>query len=94
MLAAEGLAPKLHYCAMVVGGVYMVVMDCVEGVPLWCAQIPSDYSTILNDLQRAMETLHRSNLVFGDLRIQNILLKGEGGAMIIDFDWAGEHHPN
>ncbi|KAF5340739.1 hypothetical protein D9611_007372 [Ephemerocybe angulata] len=35
ILAAEGYAPKLYYCERVIGGVYMIVMEYVEGESIW-----------------------------------------------------------
>ncbi|KAJ7905090.1 hypothetical protein B0H13DRAFT_2663262 [Mycena leptocephala] len=65
------------------------------------------YMTVMDreDLKVALELLHASNLVFGDLRRPNVLIvakkknteldgmevegDGELGAMLCDFDWAG-----
>ena len=41
------------------------------------------------DIRRAMDLLHEKNLVFGDLRPPNILIKGDT-ALLVDFDWCGE----
>jgi hypothetical protein len=38
ILANAGFAPKLHFCGRVVGGLYMVVMDRVDGKSLWQLQ--------------------------------------------------------
>ena len=86
LLAAENLAPKLHYAGMeetpltLYGGRYMIVMDFVDGED-W-----SDSPSIFSQIQYALEILHSKNLVHGDLRRPNILVKG-GKAMVIDFDW-------
>jgi len=64
------LAPALHYCAPVIGDMYMVVMEYVS---------------------KALKLLHDRELVFGDLREQNVLYLPEGGgrAMLVDFDNVG-----
>ena len=42
-------------------------------------------------MNRAIGLLHERDLVFGDLRAQNVLPKLSGGAILIDFDWVGKH---
>jgi hypothetical protein len=39
LLAKNHLAPKLHFCERVIGDLYMVVMDRVDGKSLWQLQI-------------------------------------------------------
>ncbi|KAI9068414.1 hypothetical protein FKP32DRAFT_1561744, partial [Trametes sanguinea] len=41
-------------------------------------------------LREAVGLLHARNLVFGDLREPNVLLRKGGGLMLVDFDWCGE----
>jgi hypothetical protein len=65
------------------GGRYMVVMDFVDGTSpdaLTGAQFAK--------VKKAVTLLRSKNLVFGDLRLPNILPKG-GRVMIIDFNWCG-----
>lgn len=95
LLAQHQLAPSLHYAgtedpvASLYGGRYMVVMDFVDGMSpdvLTQAQF--------EQVKEAVQLLHSNNLVFGDLRLPNILVK-DGKVTIIDFDWcgmAGEAH--
>ena len=76
LLANEGLAPVLHPCVPVCGGLFMVVMDHVHGEMAWEAGnrgelLPYD---IYEDIQDAIALLHSKNLVFGDLRTPNILV--------------------
>ena len=62
----------------------MVVMDFGDGTSpdaLTRAQFA--------EVKTAVMLLHSMNLVFGDLRLPNILLK-DGKVMIIDFDWCGK----
>jgi len=100
LLATEGLAPVLHACVPVCGSLFMVVMDRVHGEPAWYAGyqgelLPYD---IYKDIQDAVALLHSNNLVFGDLRAQNIMVVPGGTdsdtrcrGMFIDFDWVGTH---
>ncbi|EJD00497.1 uncharacterized protein FOMMEDRAFT_159204, partial [Fomitiporia mediterranea MF3/22] len=90
MLAEEQLAPTLHFCIHLFGDMYMVIMDYVEGTSLYFTQEElRDREKIYNDVERAVKLLHEQDLVFGDLRVQNIVSRPDGGAMLIDFDWAG-----
>ena len=93
ILASAGFAPKLHFCGRVVGGLYMVVMDRVDGKSLW--QIQTDKTPIpaivLEHVRQAVYLLHQHNIVFGDLRDPNILYDAsKSGAVLVDFDWPGE----
>ena len=91
ILAEKGLAPKLHFCEPVLGGLNMVVMDYIKGSPLWEVSCSTNRSAIFQDIKTAIELLHSENLVFGDLRVQNVIVKPEGRALLVDFDWAGVH---
>ena len=90
LLAEHQLAPSLHYAgtedpdASLYGGRRLVVMDFVDGAS-------SDTLTQAQyiEVKRAVALLHSNNLVFGDLRPPNILIR-DGRVMIIDFDWCGE----
>ncbi|KAL1938443.1 hypothetical protein VTO73DRAFT_11683 [Trametes versicolor] len=92
------LAPRLHACVPLLGGVTMVVMDIVPGfednVSLdKSAQLPSE---TMDDIKTALEVLHGAGLVHGDVRRPNVVAvprgdSGQMGAMLIDFDWAGEN---
>jgi hypothetical protein len=100
LLANEGLAPVLHACVPVCGGLFMVVMDHVDGETAWHAGnrgelLPYD---IYKDIKDAVERLHSKNLVFGDLRTPNIMVVPGGSGsdarrrgMLIDLDWVGAH---
>ena len=102
LLAAGGLAPILHACVPVCGGLFMVVMDRVPGEMAVEAVargelLPYD---IYKDIRDAIALLHSNDLVFGDLRIQNIMvIPGVSGSdsdarargMLIDIDWVGTH---
>lgn len=93
ILADAQLAPKLHFCGLVVGNLYMVVMEHVHGKSIWQLQedgipVPGVVSKKVED---ALNLLHASNIVFGDLRDPNVVYvassEGEGCVMLVDFDW-------
>ena len=88
-LAQEGLAPKLWFCERVadVGGLYVVVMDYVEGGELWDRRKASPAR--VDSLRSAVKMLHDQGFVFGDLRSPNVLVEGDR-AVLIDFDWCGK----
>ncbi|KAJ7761882.1 hypothetical protein DFH07DRAFT_679814, partial [Mycena maculata] len=45
--------------------------------------------SVLEDVRRAIEVLHRHNIVFGDLRLPNIMVRQHGSrSPCVDFDWA------
>ncbi|PCH44003.1 hypothetical protein WOLCODRAFT_154047 [Wolfiporia cocos MD-104 SS10] len=95
LLAKEGLAPALHYFAPLGGGIYVIVMDFVTGDTIFEAKSESLSPDVLTDIERAVNLLHTNDLVFGDLRQPNVMVvkreDGKHGAMLIDFDWCGEH---
>ena len=93
LLAGADLAPKLHFCERVIGDLYMVVMDCVDGMSVW--QLQQDNkpvpAVVLKDIDNALHILHAKDIIFGDLRDPNILyLASEECAMLVDFDWCGK----
>jgi len=92
ILAEAGFAPALRFCGRVVGGMYMVVMDRVEGKSL--LQLQRDDAgippVVLEHVHQAIRLLHEENIVFGDLRVPNVLYDAsKGRAILIDFDWPG-----
>lgn len=88
ILARDGLAPKLHYCKKEpsIAGLWVVVMSLVDTLP----GLGGGKEQAVEDVERAIELLHSEGLVFGDLRSPNILHVKGGGAMLVDFDWAGK----
>ncbi len=102
-LANAGLAPKLHYCSEVVGGVYIVVMEQVDGRDSYSEFRHRDLpQTVLDDVKSALGKLHSAQLVYGDMRRPNIMVvknrksRDDGGegedewrGLLIDFDWSG-----
>jgi hypothetical protein len=100
LLASKGLAPEMHACVPVCGGLFMVVMDRVHGemaLGAGCERQLLPYD-VYKDIQNAVALLHSKDLVFGDLRSQNIMVVSVGSGsdarlrgMLIDFDWVGVH---
>ena len=69
-----------------VGPIRMVVMEYIEGSTLdKTLHMPEDTRT---QIEKAVNTLHDNQLVFGDLRPPNVMVSGSQ-AYLIDFDWAG-----
>jgi serine/threonine protein kinase len=72
----------------------MVIMEKVEG------KMASDLASrgqplprsVLDGVQLAIQTLHQANIVFGDLRLPNIMVcqddNSQARAILVDFDWA------
>ncbi|KAK2464093.1 hypothetical protein APHAL10511_003880 [Amanita phalloides] len=94
IVADAGHAPQLFFCERLQGGVMMVIMELVNGRDAFYhfgnKAIPSD---LLDNVKEAISILHRANLVFGDMRRPNILVKGGNDmlrALLIDFEWVGE----
>ena len=101
-LADAGLAPKLHYCSEVVGGVFMAVMEQVDGRDSYSEFRHRDLPrTVLDDIKRALGKLHDAQLVYGDMRRPNIMVvkrpksrdvDGEGeekGELEDEVEWRG-----
>ncbi|KAG5649917.1 hypothetical protein H0H81_001495 [Sphagnurus paluster] len=91
LLAEAGFAPKLHFCAPVVGGLFMVVMDYVDGKSLSQLKSPIP-AAIPEQVKEAVDLLHKKDIVFGDLRDPNILYsEALNQVFLVDFDWPGKH---
>ena len=91
LLAEAHLAPKLYFCGRVVGDLFMVVMEHVDGKSIW--QLRHDITPIPGivptKVEEAVGLLHNKGIVFGDLRSNNILYTPSDRVIIVDFDWAG-----
>ena len=98
LLANADFAPQLHYSSLsldhaemnTAGELGMVVMDFVEGMDAYKmypdGQLPD---TIYDQVKTAVEILHENSLVFGDLRLLNVIITEQQKPMLIDFDWCG-----
>ncbi len=96
LCASKRLAPKLLYAGnKVINGWWIIVMEYIQGVTLYNAKMnDEEYLNVLQDVNRAIELLHESELVFGDLRPTNIMVyknHEKTRAMLVDFDWCGKH---
>ena len=99
LLAQHNLAPALHFCARVVGDMYMVVMEYIpkaRGRDLHSATSDSPPlevapAVVERDVTKALKLLHDEKLVFGDLREINMLYLTERGGrvLLVDFDGVG-----
>ena len=101
LLAASNHAPELIYYSTDdpdppnLGGLFMVVMEYVDGQTAhdWYGKqrLPQH---IFKQVEEALGILHEQNLVFGDLRQPNIMIKKDERVLLIDFDWCGNHNTN
>jgi hypothetical protein len=83
-----GAAPELLGFQPIAGGWWMVVMARIGPDYHEFHQLPRD-PEILKKLGSILTQLHRKNLVHGDVRDTNIMVRGKD-VKLIDFDWAGE----
>ena len=91
LLADNKLAPKLHLYTKLKGGLWMVVMDQVEGDRV-LEMIERDVrpKEIYVQAMKAVDLLHQKDLVFGDLRLGNMLYTTDGLLQLVDLDMAGK----
>lgn len=93
LLAREGYAPTLRHCSETVAGsgCFMVVMDQIDGRYMFGRDFMADD---LLRVRSATDLLHQHNIVFGDLRPNDIVKPADGsGVTLVNFDWcavAGE----
>lgn len=95
ILAEAQLAPKLHFCGHVVGDLYMIVMERVDGTSVWQLQMDKTPipEIVPTKVEKAVRLLHQQDIVFGDLRSNNILCVASGAeahVVLVDFDWPGK----
>ena len=100
ILADQDFAPKLLYCGSPhlddedpsYESISMVVMEYVDGNTFAVAKKKMSEESIRNvrsQVERALQLLHNSGLVFGDLRPLNVMITKDGRIKLIDFNWAG-----
>ncbi|KAG6374838.1 hypothetical protein JVT61DRAFT_4223 [Boletus reticuloceps] len=89
--AELGFAPELR--GFLPGGWYMVVMDRLVGYDLLADLPDTDHlpRSVFEAIGTQLKTLHARQLVHGDIRDTNILVKNDDRTkfMIFDFDWGG-----
>jgi serine/threonine protein kinase len=94
------LAPTLHSCVHVIGGMHMVVMEYIPKSRGWSIDPhssadnphpPPAPAVINRDVTKALGLLHEGDFVFGDLREANLLYLPEDGGRVlfVDFDGVG-----
>ncbi|TFK27944.1 hypothetical protein FA15DRAFT_665955 [Coprinopsis marcescibilis] len=99
LLADNGLAPELYYSSELRGGITIVVMANICGAT-------TAYHTfkrrglptaVMTEVRKAIEILHQNDIVYGDLRRQNVLVEEVHGnssmpwrVWLCDFDWASK----
>lgn len=98
LLASHGLAPQLHYSSLddpnskKMGALGVVIMDFIPGLDAYQlyskTQLPE---AIFDGVEQAIDILHTKSIVFGDLRLPNIIITERKKPMLIDFDWCGTH---
>lgn len=78
ILAAQELAPKLHFCGRIMGGLWMVVMDRIKDADENDFSVDALPVGAYEDVERAIRLLHEKGFVFGDLRRPNIVVVSRG----------------
>jgi hypothetical protein len=92
ILAKENVAPKLYSCQRVLGDVFMVVMEHLEGwQPMDKFKRGELSHSVFEDIEKALKKLGENNYVHGDLRAINIMIDAaKQHAQIVDFDWVAK----
>ncbi|KAK7447112.1 hypothetical protein VKT23_013751 [Stygiomarasmius scandens] len=93
LLADADLAPKLYYHCPVLGGYTMVVMERITGHMAWTWELGKLKMphAVYAGVERAVGLLHHEDIVFGDLRLPNIMVRRDDHLpFLVDFDWAAK----
>ncbi|KAH8835977.1 hypothetical protein DL96DRAFT_1520667 [Flagelloscypha sp. PMI_526] len=89
LLASKGYAPPLLYRGRLSRSCHwlsMVVMGYVDGHSL-SDKLP--ITSVRSQIEAALRFMHEENFVFGDLRLQNVMVDSQQQVKLIDLDWAG-----
>jgi RIO1 family len=90
--AAKGFAPKLIAYEALPGGWYMVVMDLLDELWVPLAETTKHAEGLKERIHAAISELHQAQMVHGDVREMNVMVKDNGVEfMLVDYDWAGSH---
>ncbi|KAG8915152.1 hypothetical protein FRC00_007247, partial [Tulasnella sp. 408] len=97
LLSDHDLAPKLRHWETSAEGWIIVVMNALPEKSLESTPESRISERVLRDIESALRLLHGKYFVF-DLRRSYIIPfqrkgrdgRSEGGAMLVDFDWAGK----
>ncbi|RIA80555.1 hypothetical protein C1645_792277 [Glomus cerebriforme] len=92
--ADKGYAPELIAISDI-GDWKMIIMEYIDGDTLDTLQLEDN---VFHDIQTAIQFLHDKDIVFGDLRMCNVMVReSDKRGMLIDFEWAGkenvDHYP-
>ena len=89
--AAEGFAPRLIAFEALAGGWWMVVMELLDKSWICLAETKDRREGLKENMHSVITKLHGANMVHGDLRDTNVMVKKDGGLafMLVDYDWAG-----
>lgn len=94
MLSKARLAPELYFFTRLCGNVYMVVMENVGKETAHSKFYKNDLpEAVVGDVRAALKLLHDNDLVFGDVRRPNIMVRETDDgfrALLVDFDWVGK----
>ena len=79
LLVGHELAPTLHFCQRVIGNLYMVVTDRVDGKSLW--QLHTEGTPVPSVVSKMVGDLRDSNILY-------IASKGDdkGCVVLVDLD--------
>ncbi|KAG7089021.1 hypothetical protein E1B28_010732 [Marasmius oreades] len=80
LLVAEGLAPKLLHCTKIIDNWWMIVMEYLDKAQNAYTYLLNRTTlklpcSVYNDIKTALRKLHEKKIVFGALRIQNIMVE-------------------
>ena len=91
---------KLHRKGVPLPAVYdvdttdgVMIIEMIEGKPLIeVLALPQDHSKLLQEVGRAIRKLHREAVTHGDLSTNNIIIKPNGEAILIDLGLANQEY--
>ncbi|KAG8902306.1 hypothetical protein FRB99_004645 [Tulasnella sp. 403] len=94
LLASRGLAPQLRCDGTAECSPDKYAMIVIDYNPnAFSTGLKSIPDSVMSDVECAIKLLHAENIVFGDLRLPNVLaMKKEDetySGMLVDFDWSG-----
>lgn len=88
LLANKEFASRLlHYDGETFQDFTMVIMEYADEKQLIQKYSDSIPAEILTKINKALDILHCQDLVFGDLRLLNILVTEDGEIRLMDFNW-------